>query len=575
MREYCYSEKATLEESYRVYIYVYNPAEKEIDTQSRFNTVNMATEYNEEGEPIVFGNVGLTYLDSTDDKRFYKFKVTDGLALLHQEQDYMQRHNKRRYDIAGLQLLYKYSYYASDAEVGLTYEWTGYGSGCGANANAGTLRCTYTETETISLEPTPTIYRPEGTNGKNDYTQDSLHSVWFSVPNEYMEKYGELYALHATYLNAVLKPILVTGNREAYTALREYQGIDIGRHTDALGYMYMGAHREQGNVMGVNLTEHDFGYGYNVPANWPGNIAVKGFYGEIIPALYGLYYSGSGENSADSFTVPAWRILKDIYSVVPVSVEDCLFGEDPGSDISKSLFSSYDDEFTDIRITRNETYSLTSEKISSTWWEKLWGKNHIEYSHTFDGIEAIKPLASSDFEGTYSEIADRLYIDESDAFSIQAAVTEAKERNETVYLFRYRLSDYISQEATLFKKGSFLGAETWTAVDTDAYFFQETVNLRFEIIDVTFQKRGTLTLIPVVMSPIDVIPSATPPVYTETDTDIDQWWKLLLGLAGLILLIIILAPVLPYIIQGVWFVITLPVKAVVRLVKAFSKEKPK
>ena len=71
-----------------------------------------------------------------------------------------------------------------------------------------------------------------------DYTQDSLHSVWFSVPNEYMEKYGELYALHATYLNAVLKPMLVTGNREIYSSVKERLGIEYPRHDQSGDFHY-------------------------------------------------------------------------------------------------------------------------------------------------------------------------------------------------------------------------------------------------------------------------------------------------------------------------------------------------
>ena len=70
--------------------------------------------------------------------------------------------------------------------------------------------------ETLSLDVHATTYRPDGTNGKNDYTQDSLHSVYFAVPNEVIQQYGEMVAVHATWLNAVLKPALVTGNQDAY-----------------------------------------------------------------------------------------------------------------------------------------------------------------------------------------------------------------------------------------------------------------------------------------------------------------------------------------------------------------------
>ena len=53
--------------------------------------------------------------------------------------------------------------------------------------------------------------------------------------------------------------------------------------------------------------------------------------------------------------------------------------------------------------------------------------------------------------------------------------------------------------------------------DSNSYFFQQTVNLDFDIIDVTFSRNGVETVIPVVMDPIDNIPDGTPPVYTQSD----------------------------------------------------------
>ena len=49
----------------------------------------------------------------------------------------------------------------------------------------------------------------------------------------------------------------------------------------------------------------------------------------------------------------------------------------------------------------------------------------------------------------------------------------------TVYLFRYQVSDYVAQEATLFERSSFLGIKTWDEVDTNAYFFQGNCKLGF------------------------------------------------------------------------------------------------
>ena len=58
---------------------------------------------------------------------------------------------------------------------------------------------------------------------------------------------------------------------------------------------------------------------------------------------------------------------------------------------------------------------------------------------------------------------------------------------------------------------NFLWKETFEKGWADGYFFKETVNLDFDIIDVTFTKNLKNTVIPVVSSPIDVVPSPTPP----------------------------------------------------------------
>ncbi|MBQ8308248.1 MAG: hypothetical protein IJX96_00265 [Clostridia bacterium] len=85
------------------------------------------------------------------------------------------------------------------------------------------------------------------------------------------------------------------------------------------------------------------------------------------------------------------------------------------------------------------------------------------------------------------------------------------------------LGKNIGKEATLFSRGSFLWMDTWEQVDTNAYFFQQTVNLDFDIIDVTFSNGTTETVIPVVANPIDVVPDATSPVYTQSDKE-PNWW---------------------------------------------------
>lgn len=64
--------------------------------------------------------------------------------------------------------------------------------------------------------------------------------------------------------------------------------------------------------------------------------------------------------------------------------------------------------------------------------------------------------------------------------------------------------------------------------DTDVYFAQETVYLDFDVIDVMFENEETLTVIPVVTAPIDIINDLIPPVNTTKGPSIPNWVKLLI-----------------------------------------------
>lgn len=96
----------------------------------------------------------------------------------------------------------------------------------------------------------------------------------------------------------------------------------------------------------------------------------------------------------------------------------------------------------------------------------------------------------------------------------------------------------------------------WQVKDTNAYFFQETVNLNFDIIDVTFEANDVETIIPVVMSPIDIIPSATSPVHTNSEKD----WNRILAILAIIVLCLLLIPILSPIIRLLIDILSLPFK---------------
>lgn len=525
--EYCYSFYRNLQGNYGLYVYVHNPRGLTFNLNSTRNTIQFRA-----GEQEHSVKYSLLYLNQCEvpnyEGLFIKFKV---YMTAEQKADIFANLNsaERVYDVTEIELVTADTGEAQNYIVSTKYYYSGYAAGYGSDVNAGsTLDIKSEQADTLHLKPQYTAYRPEGTNGKNDYTQDSLHSVYFAVPNEFIEMYGEMSAVHARWLDAVLKPILVTGNQSAYNAISEFIGKDISADGTDLGYFYLGAHRTY-TAAGLSTTGHSYGYSYNNPGFWSNNVTSHDYYGDTVNPLYYIFNSGDSTDSADNYTVSS----EDLTAELKKSKE--LFGGELVNDkYSRIIFESVADEWTDKNIERETEYPLTSEIISQTWWEKLWGNSHVESSTTFDGIQAIYAVdTENDLQGTDDEVSQRLYVSAGDVQDLKEFCNAPENADCTVYLFRYQTTDYIAQEATLFEEGGLYG---WREVDTNAYFFQETVNLDFDIIDVTFSNGEVDTVIPVAMKPIDVVPAATPPVHTTSDAHA-AWWAYVILVVGEVLVL--------------------------------------
>lgn len=525
--EYCYSFYSNLQGNYGLYVYVHNPRGLTFNLQSVRNTIQFRAGEQEHSTKYL-----LLYLNQCEvpnyEGLFIKFKV---VMTAEQKAEILASLNssERVYDVTEIELVMESTGEAENYQVSTKYFYTGYAAGYGSDINAGsTLDIKSEQADTLHLKPQYTAYRPEGTNGKNDYTQDSLHSVYFAVPNEFIKLFGEMSAVHARWLDAVLKPILVTGNQAAYNAISEYIGKDITADGIDLGYFYLGAHRTY-TVAGLSTTGHSYGYSYNNAGVWMNNVTTHDYYGDTVNPLYYIFNSGDSTDSADNYTVSS----EDLTAELKKSKE--LFGGELVNDkYSRIIFESVADEWTDKNIERETEYPLTSEIISQTWWEKLWGNSHVESSETFDGIQAIYAVdTENDLQGTDDEVSQRLYVSAGDVQDLKEFCNAPENADCTVYLFRYQTTDYIAQEATLFEEGGLYG---WREVDTNAYFFQETVNLDFDIIDVTFSNGEVDTVIPVAMKPIDVVPAATPPVHTTSDVH-TSWWAYVILVVGEVLIL--------------------------------------
>lgn len=553
--EFCYSYYAEKQGDYGLYVYVYNPQDIAFDTQTSRNQLQLTY-----GSKASYSKCTLEFLNySTQagyEGRFYKFKVqlTDS-----QRSDIFKtiKPDARVYKVSGIELSYRGT--VTDYPCAQSYTYTGFAQGYGSElAASDTLSCRVNGFEKyLTLDVRSTYYRPEGTNGKNDYTQDSLHSVYFGIPRSVVSEYGKMTAVHATWLDATLAPVLVTGNKEAYDAILPYLGQSIGTHTEGLKHAYAGSanYTVTSWAGSTALYGWDCAYTFNLPSSWSklGGTVVNKTAREVSP-LYWLDYAGEGADSADEYVLSSEEIetkLKEYTQKYGGALVNDRY--------SRVLFDTVADDFTEVNIRADEEYSLTNEVLGSSWWDKLWG---ITYPSTFDGIKAIYEVTDADFKDDEKATCDGLFIAERDYAEFKEFYDANKEEN-VVYLFRYQVTDFISSEATHFVPESGLGEKigAWNSEDTNAYFMQETVNLDFDIIDVTCTKDNVQTVLPVVSSPIDNIPDGTPPVHTTSDKGL-SWWQILLAVLALILVVWLLLKFTPVLVFAVGKVIALPFKAV-------------
>ncbi len=219
--EFCYSYYADKQSDYGLYVYIYNPQDRKIDGDTERNKIQLS--YGDKAGYTKYTLKCLNYSkDAGFEGRFYKFKVMLSAA---EREDILKivKSDERVYRVSGIELSVKSE--VTEYACAQEYKYKGFAKGYGSElSESDTLSCTADGLEKhLSLDVHSTFWRPKGTHD-DGYTRDTLHSVYFSVPNEIIEEYGEMTGVHATWLNAYTNPILVTGNKAVYDALQKHLG---------------------------------------------------------------------------------------------------------------------------------------------------------------------------------------------------------------------------------------------------------------------------------------------------------------------------------------------------------------
>ena len=513
-QEFAYSYYGSNMGDFGLYVYIYNPFGKAILTNSK-SSITIAVSYDENGKPNDYEKFSLKVCSRSTGEYsnlFYKFRIVDHISSDGStiKQRVSKTPSERRYDVSEFELdLGNNSVEAYG--VGGTFKFSGYAAGYGKDGETetSTLSCEVTKLTTIELEINQTSYIQDPDNSSIK-RHNQVSSAYFAVPNSILEDYGKLQKIKATWNEYRTTPIIVTDNTDFYNFLLPLLGVDIGAdHQDcSLNYCF-GIGRSAG---GQYLL---FDQAYNM--KWQSGQE----YDEAITKISWLFDS-EGTDVFD-YTLPSERIEEYLYNYDGDRSD--LLTENVGD--GRSVYNLVDFDADEDAFDFNKY----EPDIKGLW--QLWDYLFKDDQAVLQDVAPIVAISSKDLSGTAESVSERLLVGETDVSDIKTYVANAEANDQTVFLFRFACTDYYSEEVNVYKYENhwadgvpFNHTFNNIGLMDCAYVAQENVFLNFDIIQLTFNKDGTYTVIPVVASPIDIIPSVTPPPkdpITEAKDNAEEW----------------------------------------------------
>ena len=505
--EYCYSLDAAVAADYGVYIYIYNLTERALAADG--SVANMAITYNRSGEPQGYANIDLAVIDHTDDHRFYKIRIESD-SLYDVVTEYAAAHDGvRRYDIASIQLQYEDAgnaedYGAMSNRYGYTYRVTGFAKGCGEDPEAeSTLAVKEDRLSIVPIEVYQTYYRMPYINQNGANHVDQITSVYFAIPEDKVREYGELYSITAEWDERRTSPVIVTTDDAVYADV----AANIGADSISGNYcIFDNYHQSAGST---SLSTADWGYGPSSSTIYKKVIAK-----DKTPVGW-VFSSDAKDVRYEDISTAEMLAYADAHGYA-----DYLFTDDvdEGRKYGEQSHTFYADEPFDL-LTFNATASGWDKFVQG--WDEFWsfGKGDFDWGGDNGSVDPIYRVTDADLSGLEASNAEALYINDDDYGAFKMFYNDNK--SDAVYLLRFAVTDFYSAPQMVFEdKFGDIGESNST------YMARETVFLDFDILDLGFQALdGTITVLPVVADPLDIIAGIDPPPVTD-------YWGLVWWLAG-------------------------------------------
>lgn len=579
--EYMYTYDEANRGKYGVYLYFYNPSQKDI-IASQSNKIQIADAFDSDGNATSYKKFNLQLINASTapaEKVFLKFKVVLDKAFMKS-----LNKNGRCYKVSGVELFESNKQNATEYNVSGGWTFTGYAKGCGQNGqnSESTLQIAeYTTLESISLDVRETFYRQKNVSSLGEGHQNELNSVYFAVPNKYLNKYGNLQKIKCEYYEYKTMPIIMQPWQEAYQFYYE-----LAQNKELIGSL---PRIQIHNTVQDTYTNTQF-LKYELKSK------LQNYSYDKDP-LYGAKV----EKNPNSEYVPhhnEWihRLIFDHEKVSKEELKEYIYNysnsyitgnvDIKDGRLSNDLFSEQVDSghkrgYNIVELDANDKFNMLSYDSNHSWWDKFWtyGFWAPDTSGDIKNIRAIEMITEDVLSKATSDI---IYVDSADMTNFKNFCNESYSAGKTPFLFRFAVNDYYSAKtsvATAYKNVvGFEGAET----KDSGSVAQQTLYLDFDIITLTFQVDGVYTVVPVVSDPIDLVKEVTPPLEekpwiadsiaqafknafnAQWFTNWGRWVLVALAIVIGIVLIVVFFPVIVAVIKIIGRVFIAPFKAMKR-----------
>ena len=508
---------------YGVWIYIYNASKATLKETTK-SVVNMAIQYDENNLPISYENVEIEFCSHNIDYSVYKYRIVDSTGEMRKRAvNQNVLHGERRYDIAGVQLTKSSDGKIMDYPISKSYFYSG---------DMDSKDLVVNELETIELTVKPLWYRTASSSTGKNY-RHQLNAVYFAIDESILQKHGKLQKVKAEWYEYKTEPIMVIQDEDVYNAVLPYVRVDIGEHMDKIPY-YLGVDETFIYVPPTDVssgsTTYNYKWGYNLPQSnsW----------------LQSIFYTADNIITKLHYLLPTNGVDYKEYKVSSETLSNYIFSYNKTSEkgflpvkngaVSADLFSHNVDKgrtkgYNLVEIDADEKFDLLSYDQTHNLWKTIcdYGLIDVLFGNvpTDENIENVEPIYQVK-DSDLKNASQNLLIDEALLPEFKNDYNVYSEQGKKTFIFRFATTDYYS-------------AEVSTMTADVGYMAQETVFLDFDIISLTFRNDVGDTVIPVVSSPIDIVPGIDPPLKYPT-----PWWIYMAIIGGGAILGFILSIVL-------------------------------